>query len=550
MAPEVRDQSSGYSTLADVWSFGVLILIFFLNPSRSFNARIGPEALLQQLKDKVSKELFDLLNQMLRPKASDRIGWAELKKHDWFKITPEQAYLMLEAQETDERIEKLKRPAEVEARHLKFGALSRIPQSSDNVNRSATPSQYEFTVEEMLNAVSLDSADGRIFCGLLEARELAREMEAKLKEHHGSFDVNRNRFHSEWVAPMVRRVAEADLLVATFEPFRAISTQRTILKFALMYHGLARFSLALEVAKVCMDKLKRIATQHTAFGAQGRTNSGPSISAHLSPSSLTPGPPVAHYTGSQIQSSPNLHISGSGVNGATHGAIGPNDANFIRPELALLWEKLFEQAREALQSYNVRDAEEDENSPIHLLGPGTDFPFFAVAHATCKLLYKDCVNWLLPILQPAVHVTTEEDEEFLRRFGGSTVSITPKTPTKSLDNVMVRLQEVRLVMEYVRTTLPSLTAATGGLSANHSYASHFMFGSGTSAGTPTQAKRSGSSHSVNSSTASSPAPVLGDSMNYNTNGYLDNDRNCLDLIESVSKVIRRLPDEMKQITQK
>lgn len=542
MAPEVKEAEhtgNGYSTLADVWSLGVLMLLFFVGSSLNIKASI--HSLLQSSKDSMSREFFELLTDMLRPKPSERISWARLTAHPWFRISPEQAYTLLEAQETDEKIATLRRPADIEARHIKFGALSRIPQANKGVHRSANPSQYEFTNEEMLNAVSLSSDDGSIYLALLEARELALNMEAKLRRLHEEWTLDKQRFFDTWLAPLALKRADLELIIATYEPFRVIATQRTLLKFATLYQGATRFSLALEVARVCMDKLKQIASQQgAAYGAQGRTNSGPNLTA---PAPSSPSVHSPNFAGSQTQSTPILHISGSG---AAHGVVSPGDANFIRPDLARLWEKLFDSARSLLQAHNVRDAEEDANSPISLLGNGTDFPFYAVAHATCKLLYKDCIDWLLPILQPTAMTQSEEDEAFLQRFAGaSSPSLVPKTAPKTVEEVILRLKEIRLIMEYVRSALPRATSV--GLSATNQslLSSNMMFGSSASTSTAGGAKRSGSSFSANSS--SSASFPLGTS--YDAANSAENDRICIDLIDSISKVIQRLPEEMKEIAE-
>lgn len=559
MAPEVKESQNGggYSTLADVWSLGVLMLLFFIG-TRNINPKANIEQLLQQHKGSMSREFFELLTDMLRPKPTERISWDRLVTHPWFKFPADHAFTLLEAQEAHEKIDALKRPADVEARHIKFGAVSRIPLATRGAHRSANASQYEFTSEEMLNAVSLDSEDGIVYCGLLEARELALNMEVKLRRLHEEWTLDKQKFYDTWLAPLHRRRGELDLTLSTYETFRAIATQRTLLKFAMAYQGNTRLILALEVAKVSMEKLRQISAQQGASGAHVRTNSGPNLASQQIASPSMQGSHIAQATGSHAQSTPLLNLSGTGANAATQIAapspMSPSDINFIRPDLARLWEKLFESARSVMRSHNVRDSEEDSNSPISLLGQGSDFPFFVIAHATCKLLYKECIDWLLPILDPSSAISNDlkdEDEEFLRRFTGASSPVPgPKPTPKTLEDVILRLKEIRLVMEYVRHVLPknlsgAIHSQLSGSSlqfGNQSLLnSHLIIGSGTSTGTG-GAKRSSTSYSGNSSSGFTSSP-LGTSADLLS--AADNERICLELIESLSKVIQRLPEEMK-----
>lgn len=522
MAPEIMSGGK-YTSLADVWSLGVLILLLYVG--KVGNA-MPPLQILAEHRDSMSPEFASALSAMLQPEHTKRISWKQLPQHPWFLFSQTQALELLEASEAHNKFDALIRPAKIENRHLSFGHISRIPRyasTQGTTGTSSRPSPKQFTPEEILDTCSLDSADGRIFQGLIEAREICRSTISKMSDIYNSMrssntstltqnqnaekspqqpvasqpyateksqiDASYSWFYHNRIRPWESRQSEVSQILDLFEPFRQVCTQRTILKISDSFsYGMpkARMLLAIEVAKNSMDVLKNL-------------------------SSSSPSPGVAAHS---------------------------HQAPRIGRDLQTVWVLLFEESRRAVDKTMVADPDLS-TSPVNIFPANVDIPFYAIMHATCVLKYKECTNWLVPLIQGrGGGLEDEADDLFIESDRSHS--------HKSLDEVLTRLKELRLVMEHVRATLPRDHAAgtpsvirTGSFSLRDrsSSSSSVQAPNTASPGISTvQVLQSASSGSIATATNPSASSV-----------FASNEAVCMEFIECVSRVIERLRPEMEHI---
>jgi serine/threonine protein kinase len=173
------------------------------------------------------------------------------------------------------------------------------------------------------------------------------------------------------------------------------------------------------------------------------------------------------------------------------------------------WHLLFEATQRALTHDVIDDIElEPTNSPVRVfpdLHRANELSFHALMHVACVLKYKDYISALSSTIQSQDDL---EVDDFMPL---------PKTRL-SFQEIMLGLRELKIVMEYVLTVLPSVPTT------------------GTASYAPVSRSASSSSLSgTNPAFSTSQSLALGPT----------NEEIVCDYIERISRVIRRLPEEME-----
>jgi len=443
MAPEVKRQTpakpaGGYDAKADVWSFGVLLLMLYVG-LKGITASTSLESLMSQYRHTMSDEFSNLLDRMLTHSSELRMSWDDVASHTWFKFPEVHAHEWMEAQEALPQCDEMMRPANVDPLHLRCDA-------------------------------TLDSPQGSAFFSLLDAKDLVLSTQKRLSALHSEWTTNKQRFYTLYMRPWDDKLLSIQSTLAFYQPFRHIVTMRTIFSIAQSYGpSMARFLMLLEVGRVCMETIKSFESQ----------------------------PP-------------------------------PSDPTHVRAALQTQWQVLFEDTQRLIIRSNIAtdasssSSAEPPNSPVRVFdrGSGADIAFHALMHAACILKYQEYISTLHLIIH------APQDDGFLP----------PESPSvNTLDNLILKLRELRLVMEYVVTVLPSsMSASTAAISASSWGLNAMPIRSGSNA------SFHGSSSTLSQSYHSRSAATIP-----LANSITGNEAICQDFVERITRVIHNLPADME-----